>query len=62
MMTLRRTWEWDIAAGDLILKEAGAMTSDRAIEPLRFNNSAPLLNGVICANPALHKDIAQALR
>ena len=62
MMTLRPAWEWDIAAGDLILREAGALTSDRAIRPLRFNNPAPLLDGVITANPVLHREIAGALR
>ncbi len=61
MTTLRPAWEWDIAAGDLILREAGAVTSDRAARPLRFNNPEPLLDGVICANPALHRSIAEAL-
>lgn len=61
MMTLRPAWEWDIAAGDLILREAGAVISDRRMLPLRFNNPEPRLDGVICANPALHRDIAGAL-
>jgi len=61
MLTLRRSWEWDIAAGDLILREAGAVTSDRTGQPLRFNNTEPLLNGVVAANPALHRDILKAL-
>ncbi|SLN68957.1 Inositol-1-monophosphatase [Roseovarius litorisediminis] len=62
MLTLRRTWEWDIAAGDLILREAGAAISDRAAQPLLFNNPTPLLNGVVAANPVLHGNISQALR
>lgn len=61
MLTLRRSWEWDIAAGDLILREAGAMTSDRKGNPLRFNNAEPLLNGVVTANPVLHSAILAAL-
>lgn len=54
MLTLRPSWEWDIAAGDLILREAGGLCTDRAGQPLRFNNAHPRLNGVIAAGPALH--------
>ncbi|WP_299850678.1 3'(2'),5'-bisphosphate nucleotidase CysQ [uncultured Roseovarius sp.] len=61
MLTLRPTWEWDVAAGDLILREAGAMTSDRAARALRFNNPVPQLNGILAANPVLHHEIAAAL-
>lgn len=61
MLTLRRSWEWDIAAGELILREAGAVTSDRTGQPLRFNNSEPLLNGVVAACPALHAAVIDQL-
>ncbi len=61
MLTLRPTWEWDIAAGDLILREAGAATSDRRAAPLRFNNPVPRLDGVIAANPVLHGALHRAL-
>lgn len=61
MMTLRRSWEWDIAAGDLILREAGAAISDQAGQGLVFNNPDPRLNGVIAANPALHRQLSGAL-
>lgn len=61
MLTLRPSWEWDIAAGDLILREAGAVTSDRAARPLRFNNPVPRLDGVMAANPVLHGALARGL-
>lgn len=61
MMTLRPAWEWDIAAGDVILKEAGAITSDRKGSALRFNNAVPKLNGVLAANPVLHEELIGAL-
>ena len=54
MLTLRPSWEWDIAAGDLVIREAGGICSDRLGQPLRFNNAHPRLNGVIAAGPALH--------
>ncbi|TCL00688.1 myo-inositol-1(or 4)-monophosphatase [Shimia isoporae] len=61
MLTLRPTWEWDIAAGDLILREAGAAVSDRMAEPLTFNKADPRLNGVVAGGSALHRQICDAL-
>jgi myo-inositol-1(or 4)-monophosphatase len=61
MLTLRDSWEWDIAAGDLILREAGAVTSSRTGAPLRFNNPRPLVDGVVAACPGLHAEILTAL-
>jgi len=55
MLTLRPSWEWDIAAGDLILREAGGTCTDRTGRPLRFNNPNPRLNGVVGAGSELHK-------
>jgi myo-inositol-1(or 4)-monophosphatase len=61
MLTLRPSWEWDIAAGDLILREAGAKCSDRHGMPLRFNNPHPKLNGVVAAGKTLHSRVCAAL-
>ena len=47
MLTLRHSWEWDIAAGALITTEAGGCAQDRTGSPLRFNNADPRLNGVV---------------
>ena len=58
MLTLRPSWEWDIAAGALIVSEAGGTITDRAGLPLRFNNPHPTLNGVLAAGPALHGALA----
>ncbi|MBK0327529.1 3'(2'),5'-bisphosphate nucleotidase CysQ [Rhodobacteraceae bacterium F11138] len=62
MLTLRPSWEWDIAAGELILREAGAICTDRAGAPLRFNNPHPTLNGVIAGGPRVHHTLQTALR
>ncbi|MCB4457659.1 3'(2'),5'-bisphosphate nucleotidase CysQ [Leisingera sp. McT4-56] len=61
MLTLRPSWEWDIAAGDLLLREAGGAISDRSGSPLRFNNPHPRLNGVIAGCRALHQALLAAL-
>ena len=57
MLTLRPSWEWDIAAGDLILREAGGLSTDRMGQALRFNNAHPHLNGVVAAGPELHAQL-----
>lgn len=62
MLTLRPSWEWDIAAGDLILAEAGAICTDRTGSALKFNNPEPLLNGVIAAGPQVHAQLHAALK
>ena len=51
MMTLRPSWEWDIAAGALIVAEAGGHVSDQTGAALRFNNPHPQVNGVVAGGP-----------
>ncbi|WP_019955780.1 3'(2'),5'-bisphosphate nucleotidase CysQ [Yoonia vestfoldensis] len=61
MLTLRPSWEWDIAAGALIVAEArGTVTDPRGL-PLVFNNPHPQVPGVIAAGHELHADIAARL-
>lgn len=60
-LTLWRAWEWDIAAGDLIAREAGFRTSDSAGGPLRYNSAEPRVDGVIVAPPKLHAEILARL-
>ncbi|MBN8187707.1 3'(2'),5'-bisphosphate nucleotidase CysQ [Salipiger thiooxidans] len=62
MFTFRPSWEWDIAAGALLLSEAGARITDRHGAQLRFNAATPLHQGIVAANPALHDDILRRLR
>ncbi|MBY5933270.1 3'(2'),5'-bisphosphate nucleotidase CysQ [Tateyamaria omphalii] len=61
MLTLRPTWEWDIAAGSLIVAEAGGTITDRTGAPLRFNNAHPALNGVVAGGPDLHRALVGEL-
>jgi myo-inositol-1(or 4)-monophosphatase len=53
-VTFRDTWEWDVAAGTVILAEAGARVTDRTGRAPRFNVPVPILPGLIAAGPALH--------
>ncbi|WP_415919219.1 3'(2'),5'-bisphosphate nucleotidase CysQ [Tateyamaria sp. SN6-1] len=61
MVTLRATWEWDIAAGALIVSEAGGRITDRTGAALRFNNAAPHLDGVLAAEPTAHARLLRGL-
>jgi myo-inositol-1(or 4)-monophosphatase len=62
MLTFRPSWEWDIAAGDLILREAGARVTDKAGLPLRFNNPHPTQNGVVAGGALLHAQVITLLQ
>lgn len=57
MMTLRPTWEWDIAAGALIVSESGGHVTDRKGRALKLNNKFPQVDGVI-AGGAIHTQLA----
>lgn len=61
MVTLRDAWEWDIAAGSLIVQQAGAQATDRFGKMLRFNAPRPLAPGVLAAAPGLHADLLRRL-
>ncbi|MEM9250106.1 MAG: 3'(2'),5'-bisphosphate nucleotidase CysQ [Pseudomonadota bacterium] len=61
MLTLRNSWEWDVAAGTLLITEAGGVVTDRDGAPLRFNSAARQTAGLIAAPPELHREIAARL-
>jgi myo-inositol-1(or 4)-monophosphatase len=61
MLTLRDTWEWDIAAGSLIATRAGAIVTDRTGLPLRFNTGSAQANGLLAFPTALHSQLLARL-
>ena len=61
MLTLRPTWEWDIAAGVLILSEAGGHYRNRKGERLQFNSPAAQQNGLLAGSKALCDDMLARL-
>ena len=62
MMTLRDTWEWDVAAGALIASEAGACVTDKAGGAPVFNNAVPKLPGILAGTTAVHSDLVSRLK
>ena len=61
MLTLRATWEWDVAAGHLIATEAGALVTDQRGGDARFNNPKPQIDGMVAAPAPLHARIIERL-
>lgn len=61
MVTLRDTWEWDVAAGTLIVSRAGGLVSDRHGAQPEFNRRQPVLAGLVAANRSLHTQICANL-
>lgn len=54
MMTFRPTWEWDIAAGALIIAEAGGVVTDGYGKDLRFNGASAQVDGVLAGSGKIH--------
>lgn len=61
MLTLRDAWEWDIAAGALIVAEAGARVSDRIGAPLVFNSERALTSGVVAGSAGIQAGLLAGL-
>ncbi|MFO1067296.1 MAG: 3'(2'),5'-bisphosphate nucleotidase CysQ [Geminicoccaceae bacterium] len=53
-VSLRRSHDWDIAAADLLLAEAGARLSDAAGAPIRYDLAVPSRQGLVAAAAKLH--------
>jgi myo-inositol-1(or 4)-monophosphatase len=48
-----RKSDWDVAAGDLIAREAGCFVGDHTGSGFRYNRARPSQPSLICATPAL---------
>lgn len=55
-------WDWDIAAGDLIAREAGALVTDHQGEAWVFNRTDPRQQSLVCSGPLLHPLILERTR
>ncbi|MSU91937.1 3'(2'),5'-bisphosphate nucleotidase CysQ [Rhodobacteraceae bacterium 2CG4] len=55
LATFRDSWDWDLAAGTLIVREAGGTVTDAAGAAPVFATARPRQAGCIAAPPALHR-------
>lgn len=56
LIVMKQTREWDVAAADLIAREAGYRVSDIAGATLSYNSRTPEIDGLLAAPAALHED------
>jgi myo-inositol-1(or 4)-monophosphatase len=54
--------DWDLAAADVILHEAGGRLTDVQGAMLVYNRPSTLQNSLVAANPVLHAEIVALLR
>ena len=54
--------DWDLAAADIILAEAGGLLTDASGNRLTYNRASTLQSSLVAANPALHGAIIALLR
>ena len=54
--------EWDVAAGVVIVEEAGGVVTDVEGRALAFNRPDPHVNGILVAQPAVHEALLRRMR
>lgn len=57
-----RKSEWDVAAGALIVQEAGGRVTSSDGSRYRFNKPNPVFDGTIAGPPGLHEKLLAAIR
>jgi myo-inositol-1(or 4)-monophosphatase len=62
MVSLSLKRDWDLAAADLIVHQAGGLLTDAAGETLIYNRPAPVQRASIAAGPKLHALLLEHLR
>jgi myo-inositol-1(or 4)-monophosphatase len=62
MISLTTKHDWDLAAADLIVQEAGGLLSDEAGKRLVYNSAAALQRVSVAAGPELHALLLAGLR
>jgi myo-inositol-1(or 4)-monophosphatase len=62
MLALSTKHDWDLAAGDIIVREAGGRVSNARGVDLRYNAPVPHQRSVVAAGARLHEKILDRLR
>lgn len=53
--------EWDLAAGDIIVSEAGGLATDHRGQPFSYNRPDPKHRALVCSTPGLHSLLLQRI-
>jgi myo-inositol-1(or 4)-monophosphatase len=54
--------DWDMAAGDIIMREAGGLVTSKEGNRLEFGKTSAVQRSMVCAGPALHALLIEQLR
>jgi myo-inositol-1(or 4)-monophosphatase len=60
-VSLRPKSEWDICGGTALVLAAGGRVTDLNGHDLRFNQAQVEVNGVVAANPTLHRELMRVV-
>jgi myo-inositol-1(or 4)-monophosphatase len=58
---LKPKWEWDVAAGALLVSEAGGVATEPGGAPLRFNSAEAKVRGFLASGPKLHQILLERM-
>ncbi len=58
---LKPKWEWDVAAGALLVSEAGGVVTGPDGEPLRFNSAEAKVPGFLASGTKLHQILLERM-
>ncbi|MCC5994971.1 MAG: 3'(2'),5'-bisphosphate nucleotidase CysQ [Oceanicaulis sp.] len=61
VVAVRPKWDWDLAAGHLLITEAGGLITDRTGAALRYDRDTPRQPAPLAAGPALHALLLERL-
>ena len=61
-VTLRPKNDWDLAAADLIVEEAGGFVTTGYGETLKYNHEKPMHKHIVTTSPALQDKVMQKVR
>lgn len=61
VVAVRPKWDWDLAAGQLLVEEAGGVFTTRKGEPVTYNRPSAVQDPPLAAGPALHALLLQRL-
>lgn len=61
-LSLSRKHDWDLAAAELLVQEAGGRATTHTGGGFRYNQPLPLQQSVIAAGPALHAELLERTR
>lgn len=62
MLALSAKHDWDVAAGDIVVHEAGGRVTDHRGETLRYNGPEPVQPSIVSAGPGLHTGLLHRLK